>query len=114
MLMSRLGRTNLAVPTCGFGGIPIGRDHLNDDEAVNVLKRAIDAGRSYGDTGVSPEQEPAALLRNVNVLAALADGESQCYDAGVHLSSPGSSATSTTCSRTSRLKAIRDGPRLVA
>jgi len=48
--MSRLGRTELVVPTCGFGGIPLGREHLHDDEAVRLLRRAVDEGLLLIDT----------------------------------------------------------------
>ena len=49
-MVSRLGRTNLVVPSCGFGGIPIGRDHLTDDHACDLVRRAIDAGMTLIDT----------------------------------------------------------------
>ena len=47
---SRLGRTNITVPTCGFGGIPLGRDHLTDLEGENLVRRAIDEGLTLIDT----------------------------------------------------------------
>jgi len=47
---SRLGRTGIEVPTCGFGGIPIGRDHIDDEQAADILRRAIDSGLLLIDT----------------------------------------------------------------
>ena len=49
-LTSRLGRTDITVPTCGFGGIPVGRDHLTDEEGEALVKRALDAGLTLIDT----------------------------------------------------------------
>jgi len=48
--MSRLGRTNIVVPSCGLGGIPIGRDHLTDDQGHAIIRRAIEAGLTLIDT----------------------------------------------------------------
>lgn len=50
MEMTRLGRTGLSVPVCGFGGIPVGRDHLTDDEGADLVRRAIDSGLTLIDT----------------------------------------------------------------
>jgi uncharacterized protein len=44
----RLGKTNMLVSRLGFGGIPIQR--LNEDEAVNVVKRCLDLGITFLDT----------------------------------------------------------------
>ena len=49
-MTSRLGRTNIRVPTCGFGGIPVGRDHLTDAEGADLVRRAIDGGVTLIDT----------------------------------------------------------------
>jgi len=49
-LTTRLGRTELVVPTCGFGGIPVCRDHLTDDQGADIVRRAIDAGLVLVDT----------------------------------------------------------------
>ena len=49
-LTSRLGRTNLVVPACGFGGIPIGKDHLTDQEGADIVRRCIDKGIEVIDT----------------------------------------------------------------
>lgn len=43
-----LGSTGLKVTTIGFGGIPLQR--LSEDEAVQVLRYAIDAGINFIDT----------------------------------------------------------------
>lgn len=48
--MTRLGRTDLQVPACGFGGIPVGKDHLTDREGADLLRRAVDAGLTLIDT----------------------------------------------------------------
>ena len=50
MQLVRLGRTELRVPVCGFGGIPLGRDHLSDGEAADIVRRTIDAGLTLIDT----------------------------------------------------------------
>jgi predicted aldo/keto reductase-like oxidoreductase len=44
----RLGRTGMMVSRLGFGGIPIQR--LTEDEAVAVVRRAIDLGVDFIDT----------------------------------------------------------------
>ena len=49
-LTSQLGRTGVVVGTCGFGGIPVGRDHLNDQEGADIVRRAIDEGIQLIDT----------------------------------------------------------------
>jgi predicted aldo/keto reductase-like oxidoreductase len=49
-LTSRIGRTNLTVPTCGLGGIPLGKDHLTDEEGANLVRRAVDEGLAVIDT----------------------------------------------------------------
>ena len=46
----RLGRTDLTVPVCGFGGIPVGRDHLTDKEGIALVRRAVDSGLTVIDT----------------------------------------------------------------
>ena len=38
------------MPTCGLGGIPVGRDHLTDAEGADLVRRAIDAGLTLIDT----------------------------------------------------------------
>jgi uncharacterized protein len=44
----RLGKTNMMVSHVGFGGIPIQR--LNEEDAVNVVKRCFELGVTYFDT----------------------------------------------------------------
>ncbi|MBN2583347.1 MAG: aldo/keto reductase [Planctomycetes bacterium] len=52
-----LGNTGLTVSAVGFGGIPIGR--LTDEQAVEVVTAAIDAGVTFFDTAYSyPDSEP--------------------------------------------------------
>jgi len=46
----QLGRTGLVTPACAFGGIPVGRDHLSDEEASDVVRRAVDSGLTLIDT----------------------------------------------------------------
>jgi len=46
----RLGRTGLVVPFCGFGGIPVGRDHLTDEEGAALVARALEGGLTLIDT----------------------------------------------------------------
>ena len=48
--LTRLGRTNLSVPVCGFGGIPVGRDDLTDEQGADIVRRAIDSGLTLIDT----------------------------------------------------------------
>lgn len=48
MLKVRLGRTGLEVNKNGFGALPIQRVPL--DEAVRILRRALDGGITYFDT----------------------------------------------------------------
>ncbi|MFW6055812.1 MAG: aldo/keto reductase [Chloroflexota bacterium] len=44
----RLGKSDLLVTQIGFGSIPIQR--LNDEDAINVVKRCLDHGINYIDT----------------------------------------------------------------
>jgi len=44
----RLGRTGMAVPRLGFGGIPIQR--LSDEDSVALVKRCLDLGVTFLDT----------------------------------------------------------------
>ena len=46
----RLGRTGLVVPAFGFGGIPIGREDIEDAPAADVIRRAIEGGMTLIDT----------------------------------------------------------------
>jgi len=46
----RLGRTGLRVNRFGLGGIPIGRQEVSDREAVDVIRRAVEAGIDLIDT----------------------------------------------------------------
>jgi predicted aldo/keto reductase-like oxidoreductase len=59
----RLGRTGLQVTKIGFGGIPIQR--ITEDEAVEVVRRAVDLGINWIDTAngytVSEERIGKAL-----------------------------------------------------
>ena len=59
----RLGRTNLEVPVLGIGGIPIQRP--TEDEAVEVVRRAVDVGMRLLDTarvyGTSEERFGKAI-----------------------------------------------------
>lgn len=48
--LARLGRTELRVPVCGLGGIPVGKDQLSDDEASDLIRQAIDGGLTLIDT----------------------------------------------------------------
>jgi predicted aldo/keto reductase-like oxidoreductase len=48
MQMRTLGKTGLQVSAVGFGGIPIMR--LSDDEAVGVVRHALDLGVTFIDT----------------------------------------------------------------
>jgi len=48
MKYRRLGRTNIEVFPIGFGGIPIQR--VKEEEAVKVIKRAIELGINFIDT----------------------------------------------------------------
>jgi len=50
MQTTTLGRTNICVPIYGFGGIPVGRDHLTDEEGADIVRRAIDEGIVLIDT----------------------------------------------------------------
>jgi predicted aldo/keto reductase-like oxidoreductase len=47
----RLGKSELRVTQIGFGGIPIQR--LDDDDAVNVVRRCLSLGLNYLDTANS-------------------------------------------------------------
>lgn len=49
MELVRLGRTEMAVSRLGFGGIPIQR--LSEEGAVAVVKRCLDLGVTFLDTG---------------------------------------------------------------
>jgi aryl-alcohol dehydrogenase-like predicted oxidoreductase len=40
----RLGRSDLMVTRIGFGGIPIQR--LSEEDAISVVRRCLDLGRS--------------------------------------------------------------------
>lgn len=51
MQKSRLGRSELLVTRVGLGGIPIQR--LDDDGAVEVVRRGLDLGLNYVDTANS-------------------------------------------------------------
>jgi aryl-alcohol dehydrogenase-like predicted oxidoreductase len=59
----RLGRSGLQVTKIGFGGIPIQR--ITEDEAVEVVRRAVDLGINWIDTAngytVSEERIGKAL-----------------------------------------------------
>ena len=48
----RIGKTNLVVPTLGFGGAPLGGlfDAVDDAEALATLDAAFAAGMTYADT----------------------------------------------------------------
>lgn len=48
----RVGRTDLTLPTLGFGGAPLGGlfDGVSDAQAEATLRAAFDAGMSYVDT----------------------------------------------------------------
>lgn len=48
MRMKRLGRTNIEVFPIAFGGIPIQR--VSEEEAIKVIKRAIELGINFIDT----------------------------------------------------------------
>jgi uncharacterized protein len=52
-----LGKSGMAVSKIGFGGIPIMR--IGEDEAINVIRRAIDLGIDWIDTarGYSDSEE---------------------------------------------------------
>ena len=68
MLKRRLGRTNFEASVVGFGGIPIQRQPR--EEAVKVVRRAIEMGvnfidtaRSYGDS----EDKIGEAIKGVNI-----------------------------------------------
>ena len=52
-----LGKSGMEVSRVGFGGIPIMR--IGEDEAINVIRRAIDLGIDWLDTarGYSDSEE---------------------------------------------------------
>ena len=43
-----LGRSGLVVPRNGFGALPIQR--ISQDDAVKLIRRALDGGMYYFDT----------------------------------------------------------------
>jgi len=63
----RLGRTNLYINQLGWGGIPIQR--VNEQEAVSVVKAAIDMGVELLDTArgyTDSEYKIGLALRNID------------------------------------------------
>lgn len=44
----RLGKTEIVTPKNGFGALPIQR--ISDDEAVKIIRRAVESGITYFDT----------------------------------------------------------------
>jgi predicted aldo/keto reductase-like oxidoreductase len=61
----RLGKSGLEVTRIGFGGIPIQR--LGEQQAINVLRRALDGGLNWVDTatgyGTSEERIGKAIKK---------------------------------------------------
>jgi predicted aldo/keto reductase-like oxidoreductase len=59
VLKRRLGRTNFEASVVGFGGIPIGRQPR--EEAVKVVRRAIELGVNFIDTARSYGESEAII-----------------------------------------------------
>ena len=84
----RLGKTNLKVSRIGMGGIPIQR--LTENEAVKVIRRALDLGVNWIDTAAgyttSEERIGKALVgRRDQVIIATKSGKPSKAEAAAEL-----------------------------
>ena len=66
-----LGKSGMEVSKIGFGGIPIMR--IGEDEAVDVIRRAIDLGIDWLDTarGYSDSEEKIGKAKDSNSIKAV-------------------------------------------
>jgi len=62
----RLGKTGLRVSRVGIGGIPIQRPPF--DEAIKVIKRALDLGVNFIDTSIAYGDRARAKKRKVSAI----------------------------------------------
>jgi predicted aldo/keto reductase-like oxidoreductase len=88
MRKARLGKTDLMVSRVGMGGIPIQRP--SEDEAIKVIRRALDLGINFIDTaagyGNSEERIGRALVgRRDRVIVATKSGQRGKAEAAAEL-----------------------------
>lgn len=63
MKTARLGKTGLTVSRVGMGGIPITRPP--EEEAINIVRRAIDLGMNFFDTSIAYKDSEVRIGKGI-------------------------------------------------